>query len=162
MDTMIVRTPAPPTDGTDASPEGFVAHRSDRAQLTTRSNAVAENFFATLKKELVHRRSWPTHHELTGEVFEYIETVYSRPPRQSTLGMLSPADFENRTLSQPRCERCRFALAHSTQQDRQVGSRESSTVSGEARELQFVPVEHYHEWPAFGGPLVHMDPPRVR
>jgi putative transposase len=30
-------------------------------------NAVAESFFATLKKELVHRRSWPTRRELTSE-----------------------------------------------------------------------------------------------
>src|SRR4051812_49739520 len=36
-------------------------------------NAVAESFFATLKKELVRRRSWPTRRELTSEVFEYIE-----------------------------------------------------------------------------------------
>lgn len=39
-------------------------------------NAVAESFFATLKKELVHRRSWPTRRELTSEVFEYIEAFY--------------------------------------------------------------------------------------
>ena len=77
--------------------------------MTTRSNAIAENFFATLKKELVHRRSWPTRHELAGEAFDYIETVYNRTRRHSTLGMLSPADFENRTLSQPRSEPRRFA-----------------------------------------------------
>jgi putative transposase len=57
-------------------------------------NAVAESFFATLKKELVHRRSWPTRRELTGEVFEYIEGFYNRVRRHSTLGMLSPADYE--------------------------------------------------------------------
>jgi putative transposase len=61
-------------------------------------NAVAESFFATLKKELVHRRSWPTRRELTGEVFEYIEAFYNRTRRHSTLGYLSPADYENRTL----------------------------------------------------------------
>jgi putative transposase len=62
-------------------------------------NAVAESFFATLKKELVHRRSWPTRHELTSEVFEYIEAFYNRQRRHSTLGMLSPADYENSTRS---------------------------------------------------------------
>jgi putative transposase len=61
-------------------------------------NAVAESFFATLKKELVHRRSWPTRRELTSEVFEYIEAFYNRTRRHSTLAMLSPADYENRTL----------------------------------------------------------------
>jgi len=57
-------------------------------------NAVAEMFFATIKKELVHRRSWPTRQELTSEVFEYIEGFYNPRRRHSTLGMLSPADFE--------------------------------------------------------------------
>jgi putative transposase len=61
-------------------------------------NAVAESFFATLKKELVHRQSWPTRRQLTSEVFEYIEAFYNRTRRHSTLGYLSPADYENRTL----------------------------------------------------------------
>jgi transposase InsO family protein len=61
-------------------------------------NAVAESFFATVKKELVHRQSWPTWRELSGEVFEYIEAFYNRTRRHSTLGYLSPADYENRTL----------------------------------------------------------------
>src|SRR5918997_7032955 len=51
-------------------------------------NAVAESFFATLKKELVHRRSWPTRREISSEVFEYIEAFYNRARRHSTLGML--------------------------------------------------------------------------
>ncbi len=63
-------------------------------------NAVAESFFATLKKELVHRRSWPTRRELTGEVFESIEGFYNRTRRHSTLGYLSPADFEDSTRRQ--------------------------------------------------------------
>jgi len=61
-------------------------------------NAVAESFFATLKKELVHGRTWPTKAELRTEVFEYIEVFFNRRRRHSTLGMLSPADYENRTL----------------------------------------------------------------
>ena len=64
-------------------------------------NAVAESFFATLKKELVHRRSWPTRRELTSEAFEYIEAFYNRTRRHSTLGYLSPADYETRTLIDP-------------------------------------------------------------
>ena len=61
-------------------------------------NAVAESFFATLKKELVNRRSWPTRRELIGEVFEYIEAFYNRARRHSTLGYLTPMEFENTTL----------------------------------------------------------------
>ena len=57
-------------------------------------NAVAESFFATLKKELIHRQSWPTRRELSAAVFEYIEGFYNRERRHSTLGMHSPADYE--------------------------------------------------------------------
>jgi putative transposase len=58
-------------------------------------NAVAESFFATLKKELIHRRTWPSKAELRTEVFDYIEVFYNRHRRHKTLGQLSPADFEN-------------------------------------------------------------------
>ena len=57
-------------------------------------NAVAESFFATLKKELIHRRSWPSRRELGSAVFEYIEAFYNRERRHSTLGMLSPHEYE--------------------------------------------------------------------
>lgn len=58
-------------------------------------NAVAESFFATLKKELVHRRSWPTKAELRIELFDYIEVFYNRQRRHSRLGGRSPVQFEN-------------------------------------------------------------------
>jgi putative transposase len=57
-------------------------------------NAVAETFFATLKKELVNRRSWPSRLELQSALFEYIEAFYNRQRRHSTLGMVSPAEYE--------------------------------------------------------------------
>lgn len=59
-------------------------------------NAVAESCFATLKKELIRRRTWPTRRELIGEVFDYIEAFYNRTRRHSTLGYLSPMQFELR------------------------------------------------------------------
>lgn len=62
-------------------------------------NAVAETFFATLKKELVHRRSWPTRRELISEVFEFIEGFYNATRRHSTLGYLSPTQFEKISLT---------------------------------------------------------------
>lgn len=63
-------------------------------------NAVAESFFATLKKELVHRRSWPTRRQLGSAVFEYIEAFYNRERRHSTLGTLSPAEYERTGTTQ--------------------------------------------------------------
>jgi putative transposase len=67
-------------------------------------NAVAESFFATLKKELIRRRSWPERRELIGEVFDYIETFYNARRRHSTLDYRSPVDFETSTLSQDRAQ----------------------------------------------------------
>jgi putative transposase len=62
-------------------------------------NAVLESFHASLKKDLIHRRSWPTKAEARTAVFDYVEVFYNRRRRHSTLGMLSPADFENSTLT---------------------------------------------------------------
>jgi putative transposase len=61
-------------------------------------NSVLESFHATLKKDLIHRRSWPTKTEARTAVFEYIEAFYNRRRRHSRLGMRSPVDFENSTL----------------------------------------------------------------
>jgi putative transposase len=61
-------------------------------------NAVLESFHASLKKDLIHRRSWPTKTQARTAVFDYIEAFYNRRRRHSRLGMLSPADFQNRTL----------------------------------------------------------------
>jgi putative transposase len=67
-------------------------------------NAVLESFHATIKKDLIHRRSWPTKAEARVAVFEYIETFYNRRRRHSTLGYLSPAEFENGSLRRQRAD----------------------------------------------------------
>jgi transposase InsO family protein len=59
-------------------------------------NAVAESFFATLKTELLHRQPWRTRQQARTAIFEYIEVFYNRQRRHSTLGYLSPAEFEAR------------------------------------------------------------------
>jgi putative transposase len=59
-------------------------------------NAVCEAFHATLKRELVHRRPWPTQAELRTAVFAYIEGFYNTRRRHSTLGNRSPAEHEAR------------------------------------------------------------------
>ena len=66
-------------------------------------NAVAETFFATLKKELIYRHSWPTRRELETAVFDYIEAFYNRRRRHTKLGMLSPIDYENQPLDATSC-----------------------------------------------------------
>ena len=57
-------------------------------------NAVVESFFATLRKEVIHDRRYPTREEAKQDVFEWIEVFYNRQRRHSTLGYRSPAEFE--------------------------------------------------------------------
>ena len=57
-------------------------------------NAVAESFFATLEWELIERSDWHTRREAERDIFNYIEVWYNRERRHSTLGYLSPADYE--------------------------------------------------------------------
>jgi putative transposase len=57
-------------------------------------NAVAESFFATIKRELIDTRAWPTRAGLRRAVFEYVEGWYNTRRLHSTLGYLSPAQYE--------------------------------------------------------------------
>ena len=64
-------------------------------------NAMAESFFATLETELIDRSDWATTSEAKAAVFEYIEVFYNRIRRHSSLGNLSPEQFEERYRSSP-------------------------------------------------------------
>ena len=57
-------------------------------------NAAKESFFNTLKTELVHHEHYRTRDEARASVFDYIEIFYNRKRLHSTLGYMSPADFE--------------------------------------------------------------------
>ena len=57
-------------------------------------NAPMESFFASLKRELVRRRRYWTRAEAAEDLRGYIEGFYNRRRRHSTLGGVSPADFE--------------------------------------------------------------------
>ena len=68
-------------------------------------NAVAESFFATLKKELIYRHGpWRTRRDLASAVFDYIEVFYNRERRHSTLGYYSPLEFEINGSPSPQIE----------------------------------------------------------
>lgn len=62
-------------------------------------NAPTESFFASLKKELWHRRSFADATDAERALFEYIEVFYNRERLHSSLGYLSPATFETRQPS---------------------------------------------------------------
>jgi len=57
-------------------------------------NSMAESFVSTLKRELVHRHSWPNRQRARTAIFEYIEGFYNTRRRHSALGQLSPSDYE--------------------------------------------------------------------
>ena len=61
-------------------------------------NAVAESFFGTLKTELIYRKPWPTRESARDAIGEYIEVFYNRIRRHSTIGYVSPANFEESKL----------------------------------------------------------------
>jgi len=57
-------------------------------------NAVAESFFATLKRELMAQERWATREDATRALTEYIDGWYNRVRRHSTLGYVSPVEYE--------------------------------------------------------------------
>jgi putative transposase len=63
-------------------------------------NAPVESFFASFKRERIHRRSFATREEARSAVFDWITVWYNRKRRHSTLGYLSPEQFEHQYLSQ--------------------------------------------------------------
>jgi transposase InsO family protein len=57
-------------------------------------NAVMESFWGTLKNEWVHHQKYRTRSEARTDIFSYIEGFYNTVRLHSTLGYLSPAEFE--------------------------------------------------------------------
>ena len=62
-------------------------------------NAVSESWFSTLKNELIHRRSWPSRDRARRAIFEYIEVFYNRQRLHSSLGYLTPVEYEQHALT---------------------------------------------------------------
>jgi putative transposase len=58
-------------------------------------NAAMESFFSTLKTERLSRRHYRTRNDLRADVFDYIERFYNTKRRHSTIGYISPVQFEN-------------------------------------------------------------------
>lgn len=57
-------------------------------------NSMAESFFSTLQRELLDQHQWPDRRQLALAVFEWIEAWYNPRRRHSSIGSLSPIDYE--------------------------------------------------------------------
>jgi putative transposase len=57
-------------------------------------NAVIESFWGRMQTELLNRQSWRTRVELANAIFEYLEIFHNRQRRHSSIGMLTPIEFE--------------------------------------------------------------------
>ena len=57
-------------------------------------NAPMESFFASLKKELVHHEDYQSRTQARASIFDYIELFYNPKRRHSSLGFLSPVEYE--------------------------------------------------------------------
>lgn len=59
-------------------------------------NSAMESFFSSLKTERVRRKVYRTRNQARADVFDDFERFYNQKRRHSTIGYLSPAEFERR------------------------------------------------------------------
>jgi putative transposase len=59
-------------------------------------NAAMESFFSSLKTERIERKNYRTRNEARADVFDYIERFYNATRRHSTIGYVSPVEFERK------------------------------------------------------------------
>jgi putative transposase len=57
-------------------------------------NSMVESFWGTMQLELLDSRTWKTRAELANAIFDWIECWYNPQRRHSSIGMLSPVDYE--------------------------------------------------------------------
>jgi putative transposase len=66
--------------------------------VARRRSTLAESFFATIKRELISSRTWPTRAGVRSAIFDWIEGWYNLRRFHSTLGYTSPAHYETRAV----------------------------------------------------------------
>jgi putative transposase len=74
---------------------GFIQSMSRKGNCW--DNAITETFFHTLKTELIDRTKYKTREEARRSIFEYIEIFYNRKRLHSSIGYLSPVEYEKLT-----------------------------------------------------------------
>jgi putative transposase len=58
-------------------------------------NAVIESFWGRMQTELLNRKRWKTRVELANAMFDYLEIFHNRQRRHSSIGILTPIEYEN-------------------------------------------------------------------
>ncbi len=81
--------------------QGIICSMSRRGDCW--DNAAIESFFSTLKTERTNRTRYRTRDEARADVFDYIERFYNPRRRHSTLGQVSPDQFEKRRATLGEC-----------------------------------------------------------
>ena len=81
--------------------QGIVCSMSRRGDCW--DNAAMESFFSTLKTERTARKRYRTRDEARADVFDYIERFYNPRRRHSTLGQVSPVQFERARATLGEC-----------------------------------------------------------
>ncbi|WTA00912.1 integrase core domain-containing protein [Streptomyces phaeochromogenes] len=64
-------------------------------------NALAESFFATIKRELLDTTAWPSRAAARTAIFDFIEGWYNLHRLHSSLGYRSPAEYETALAAPP-------------------------------------------------------------
>jgi putative transposase len=64
-------------------------------------NGMMESFWARMQTELLDRKRWRTRLELANAIFQYIEVFHNKKRRHSSLGMLTPIEYETLHNQQP-------------------------------------------------------------
>ena len=75
---------------------GIVCSMSRSGNVWEGDNAAMESFFSSLKTERIERKTYRTRNEARADVFDYIERFYNATRRHSTIGYLSPVEFERK------------------------------------------------------------------
>jgi len=83
------------------SAQGITCSMSRRGDCW--DNAAMESFFSTLKMERTNRKRYRTREEARADVFDYIERFYNPRRRHSTLGQVSPDQYERTRLNLGEC-----------------------------------------------------------
>jgi putative transposase len=88
--------------GSQYTSEQFQKLMADHGMVSSMSrsgnvwdNAAMESLFSSLKTERVGRKTYRTRDEARADVFDYIERFYNPKRRHSTIGYLSPMEFES-------------------------------------------------------------------